>query len=574
MKSARREFLLLAVVAITFWPLPVRGNDTVRCRNGAVVCVSAPAADAGLKALESGGNAVDAAVATAFALAVTYPPAGNIGGGGYMLVVPDDAEGSAVFDFREVAPAAATRDMFVEKSGRAAHRRVGVPGTVRGLALAHGRFGKLSWKQLIEPAVALARDGFAVDAALAADLNETLADTPREDRAPGSQTPATAFAEFRRAFGKADGSKWRTGERLVQPELAAVLERIAEQGPDGFYQGETAELIAAEMQRGGGLITAKDLAAYQPVERVPLRGTFRGYEIMAVPPSSSGGTALVEALNILENFDLRAQGRWSPETLHLVIESMKRAFRDRAAFLGDPAVNEIPPRLLDKAYAKKLAATINPRRATPSLELAGDIRITTESEHTTHLSVIDKDRTAVSLTYTLESPWGSRVVVRGGGFLLNDEMNDFNWLPGVTNLEGRIGTPANDVAPGKRMLSSMCPTIVRKDGKNLLVTGSPGGRTIINTVLCVVLNVTEFGMPVREAVDAPRMHQDWLPETVRVEPALLEQQSAAIARLKEMGHRFAKPAVQGDAHSILIHAAQGEITAAADRRISGAARGY
>jgi len=541
----------------------VIGDDTVHYRSGAVVCVSAPAADAGLKTLESGGNSVDAAVATAFALAVTYPPAGNIGGGGYMLVVPNHADGSAVFDFREVAPAASTRRMFVEKSGRTAHRRVGVPGTVRGLALAHQRFGKLPWRALVEPAVALAREGFAVDAALAADLNETLADTPLAE-----------FAEFHRAFGKPDGAAWKAGDRLVQPELAVVLARIAERGPDGFYKGETAELIATEMQRGGGLITTKDLASYKPIERVPLRGTFRGYEILAVPPSSSGGTALIEALNILENFDLKAQGRWSPETLHLMIESMRRAFRDRAAYLGDPAVNEIPPRLLDKAYAKKLAATIDLRRATPSLELAGDIKITTESEHTTHLSVIDKDRTAVSLTYTLESSWGSRVVVRGGGFLLNDEMNDFNWLPGMTNLAGRIGTPANDVAPGKRMLSSMCPTIVRKDRSNLLVTGSPGGRTIINTVLCVVLNVTEFEMPLREAVDAPRLHQGWLPEAVRIEPALLERDAAAIARLKEMGHHFAKPAVQGDAHSIFIDTSNGEITAAADPRISGAARGY
>jgi gamma-glutamyltranspeptidase/glutathione hydrolase len=553
--------LSFVVLAVVVGNLPAA--ETVRCQNGAVVCVSGPAADIGRDTLQSGGNAVDAAVATAFALAVTYPPAGNIGGGGYMLVVPEDDDGSAVFDFREVAPAAATREMFVNQSGRTPHRRVGVPGTVRGLALAHKRFGKLPWPALVEPATALAREGFEVDAALAKDLNKTLADTPRE-----------RFAEFHRAFGKPDGSPWKAGERLVQRELAAVLERIAKRGPEGFYQGETAELIAAEMQRGGGLITTQDLAAYQPVERAPLRGTYRGYEIVAAPPSSSGGTALIEALNILENFDLKSQGRWSPETLHLMIESMKRAFRDRAAYLGDPAVNEIPPRLVEKAYAKKLAATIDPNRATPSRELAGDIRITTESEHTTHLSVLDKDRMAVSLTYTLESSWGSRVVVHGGGFLLNDEMNDFNWLPGVTNLQGRIGTPANDVAPGKRMLSSMCPAIVRRDGKNVLVTGSPGGRTIINTVLCVVLNVTEFGMPLRNAVDAARMHDGWLPEAVRVEPALKEQHATAIERLKAMGHSFAKPAVQGDAHSISVDAVNGEITAAADGRISGAARGY
>lgn len=534
------------------------------CDNGAVVSVSRHASQAGLRALERGGNAVDAAVATALALAVTYPQAGNIAGGGYMLVVPRDGTGSTVFDFREVAPAAATRDMFVDPAKRTPHRRVGVPGTIRGLALAHQRLGKLKWRELVLPAVELAGDGFEVGAPLAKALNRVLARSDKDQ-----------FAALHETFGHPDGRIWQAGDRLVQRQLAAVLERIADRGADGFYAGPTAELIAAEMQRGGGLVTQADLAAYRPVVREPVRSTYRGCEILGVPPSSSGGTTLAEELNILETFDLRAQGRWSAETLHLMIESMRRAFRDRAAYLGDPATNDIPAKLLRKDYARRLAGSIDPQRATPSVELAGNIRITRESEHTTHLSVIDRQRMAVSLTYTLESSWGSRVVVRGGGFLLNDEMNDFNWLPGVTNTKGRIGTPPNDVAPGKRMLSSMCPVVVRKQGQPLLVTGSPGGRTIINTVLCVVVNVVDFEMDIRTAIDAPRIHQGWFPDYVRFEPGLLRQHPEAIEQLRRMGHHFAPLGVpQGDAHSIWIDPATGRIVAVADFRRDGFAAGY
>jgi gamma-glutamyltranspeptidase/glutathione hydrolase len=558
------SLLVLALVGAASPSSTLFADDLVRCRNGAVVCVSEPAGEVGLATLKRGGTAVDAAVATAFALAVTYPPAGNIGGGGYLLVVPTDAATSAVFDFREVAPAAATREMFVQKSGRTPHRRVGVPGTVRGLALAHDRFGKVAWRDLVSPAVKLAREGFALHPWLARDLNRILAASDR-----------TQFAALHQAFGRADGRPWRPGDRLVQPQLADVLERIAEQGPDGFYTGPTAELIAAEMKRAGGLIATQDLAAYRPIERKPLRTTYRGHEILAVPPSSSGGTTLALELNILETFDLRSRGRFDAPTLHLVIECMRRAFRDRAEFLGDPATTSIPDKLLDKAYARKLAATIDPKRATPSGELAGDITISTESEQTTHLSVIDAAGAAVSLTYTLESAYGSRVVVTGGGFLLNDEMNDFNWLPGVTNTAGRIGTPPNDVAPGKRMLSSMCPVVVRRDGQTLLVTGSPGGRTIINTVLQMVVNVVDFDMDIRQAVDAPRLHHQWLPDEVRVEPTLSEHHAAAIEGLRAMGHPFApRPARQGDAHSIWVDPAMRALVGAADGRIMGHAAGY
>jgi gamma-glutamyltranspeptidase / glutathione hydrolase len=538
--------------------------NVVRAQNGAVVSVNAYATQTGVRTLQRGGSAVDAAVATAFALAVTYPVAGNIGGGGYLLVVPADGTGSIVVDFRETAPAAATRDMFVDPADRTPHRRVGVPGTVRGLELAHKRFGKLPWRELVLPAVRLAREGFQLDAAVATELNKVLAGSDKKQ-----------FAALHATFGRADGRPWRSGDRLVQTELAEVLNRIADEGADGFYTGPVAELIAKEMQKGGGLITQADLAAYRPIVREPVRSTYRGCEILAVPPSSSGGTTLAEELNILETFDLRSRGRWSAETLHLVIESMRRAFRDRAAYLGDPAMTKIPAKLLDKQYARQLAATIDPNRATPSVELAGDIKITTESEQTTHLSLIDRERTAVSLTYTLESGWGSRVVVPGGGFLLNDEMNDFNWLPGVTNTSGRIGTPPNDVAPGKRMLSSMCPVVVRRDGRPLLVTGSPGGRTIINTVLCMVVNVVDFDMDIRAAVDAPRLHHGWFPDRVRIEPGLPEDHAAVIEQLRGMGHHFGpEPLRQGDAQSIWIDPETNEIVAAADRRISGSAAGY
>jgi gamma-glutamyltranspeptidase/glutathione hydrolase len=414
------------------------------------------------------------------------------------------------------------------------------------------------------PAMTLAREGFALDAAVAEQLNDVLA-----------ACDATQFAGLHQSFGHPDGRAWAAGEQLVQKELADVLQRIADQGPDAFYTGQTAQLIVEEMRRGAGLVSLGDLAAYQPVEREPLRGTYRGSDILAVPPSTSGGTTLVEMLNMLESFELRSLGRWSPRTLHLMIECMRRGYRDRAAYLGDPAFTPIPAKLTEKFYAQALAETIDPRRATASLELAGDIPITRESEQTTHFSIIDVERTAVSMTYTLEQSFGSKVVVRGGGFLLNDEMNDFNWVPGLTNQAGRIGTPPNDVAPGKRMLSSMCPVVVRRDGRTLLITGSPGGRTIINTVLEVVLNVLEFDMDVRQAVDVPRMHEQWLPDHVRVEPAMATQQGEALDELKTMGHTIVEGKhSQGDAHTIWIDPQTGEIIAAADKRISGSAEGY
>jgi gamma-glutamyltranspeptidase/glutathione hydrolase len=449
--------------------------------------------------------------------------------------------------------------MFQKGDSAYGHRVVGVPGTVRGLALAHQRFGKLPWKDLVLPAVRLAEDGFAIDAALARSLNKIVGE-------------AKDFAELRRVFGKEGGkAKWQAGDKLVQPELARTLRRIAEQGPDAFYTGAIAEQIVAEMQAGGGLTTKEDLAAYRAVERAPVHGTYRGYDVYGPPPPSSGGVCLVEMLNILENFDLRKQGRWSPETLHVMIEAMRRAFCDRARYLGDPAFVKIPAHLTSKEYGRKLAQQIDLKKATRSEDLAQDIPLAAEGDSTTHFSVIDRDGLAVANTYTLEHSYGSRVVVKGAGFLLNNEMMDFNWRPGHTDRKGVIGTEPNLIAPGKRMLSSQTPAVVAKDGKVLLVTGSPGSRTILNTVLCVLVNVLDFDMDIQAAVDAPRLHHQWFPDRASLER--IGEFSEAVRQLRAMGHRVVG-ARQGDAHSIRVDPQTGRYQGAADRRISGKASGY
>lgn len=532
----------------------------VRARHGMVVSVSPAGTDVGAAILKKGGNAVDAAVATAFALAVTYPAAGNIGGGGFMVVHPANQGKPAVIEFRETAPAAATKTMFAKGAGDYGHRVVGVPGTVRGLALAHQRFGTLAWKELVGPAVELADKGFIVEARLADSLNRILA-------------AARDFAELQRVFGKRDGSLWQAGDRLVQPDLAGTLRRIAEQGPAAFYEGVIAEQIVAEMTSGGGLISKTDLAGYRANLRTPIHGKYRGYDIYAPPPPSSGGTCLVEMLNMLENFDLRSLGRWSPETGHLMIESMRRAYCDRARFLGDPAFTTIPAHLTDKRYARKLAQGIDRQRATPSAQLAPDLALPQEGDSTTHFSVIDKDGMAVANTYTLERSYGARVVVKGAGFLLNNEMLDFNWRPGRTDRQGAIGTKANEIAPGKRMLSSQTPTIVAKNGKVVLVTGSPGSRTIINTVLCVLVNVLDFEMDLARAVAAPRLHHQWLPDEVRFEGEGLDAYPELVDGLRRKGHRLVRSR-QGDAHSIMVELKTGDRIGAADRRIHGKAAGY
>ncbi len=524
---------------------------------GMVVSVSKPASEVGRTILNSGGNAVDAAVATAFALAVTWPEAGNIGGGGFMLIHPGGGERPVVVDYREIAPAAATVDMFANGIG-SQYRLVGVPGTVRGLKLAHEQFGRLAWKDLVEPSVALARDGFQIRAELARALNQLIETSPDNP-------------ELRRIYGQDNGQRpWKADDRLVQTDLANTLALIASDGADAFYTGKIADAFDAEMKLGGGVITKADLAGYQAKIRTPIHGTYRGFDIFASPPPSSGGTALVEMLNIVETFNLRQHGRWSAKTIHVMIESMRRAYYDRARWLGDPAFTKIPGQLTTKEYASELASSISLTNATSSAKLGAEILSPEEAPNTTHFSVMDRDGMAVSNTYTLEDSWGSRIVVRGAGFLLNNEMGDFNPQPGITNSQGLIGTKPNLVVAGKRMLSSMTPVVVSKNGRVTLVTGSPGGRTIINTVFCVLLNVLEFEMPLRDAVDAPRLHHAWMPDTITMEAGLLENHQQQIDRLREMGHQInPTPKRQGDAHSISVNLETGKRTGVADQRRDG-----
>jgi gamma-glutamyltranspeptidase/glutathione hydrolase len=547
--------------------------ETVIAQHGLVVSDSAPASEVGVEVLKRGGNAVDAAVATALALAVTFPEAGNLGGGGFMLVGPADGTEPCSIEYRETAPAAACATMYELGERRLGHKVVGVPGTLRGLELAHRRFGKLPWKTLVEPAMRLAEDGFEVDGRLAHSLNELVASS-------------ADFAELCRVFGKRRGQgrvfgeqgeapAWQPGDRLVQADLARTLKLVAEHGAAAFYEGEIAEQLVAEMELGGGLITRADLAGYEAKFRRPVRGTYRGYTIFGAPLPSSGGTATIEALNLLEPFELRKYGRWSSRTQHLIVEVLRRAFCDRARWLGDPDYVDISQAIATKDYARRLAETIDPAHATPSEQLAPEIDWASEGSETTHFSVIDGDGMAVANTYTLEESYGSRVVVRGAGFLLNNEMCDFNWKPGHTDRRGRIGTSANTIAPGKRMLSSQSPTIVLGDGRVMLITGSPGGRTIISTVACLLVNVLEYGMDLRQAVAAPRLHHGWFPDMVQFEGTGDPDHAALVEALRSLGHVVdEKGEKQGSANSIWIDPATGERHGVADPRRTGKAIGY
>lgn len=544
------------------WPQAPQSMDLgVPARDGVVVSSSNYASDIGAAILGKGGTAVDAAVATAFAMAVTYPSAGNIGGGGFMVV--RTADGAATtFDYREKAPAASTPTMYLDAQGNINRRLTaagyvapGVPGTVRGMALAHSRFGKLPWKDVVMPAANLARDGFELSASLAASLNREVGGSMK------------AFSASVAAYGKPDGTPWKAGDKLVLKDLAKTLTAIADDGPDAFYTGWIADLIAKDMAANGGLITKADLAAYQAKERAAIRGTFLGYDIISMPPPSSGGIALVEMLNMLEAAQIQKLPRLSPEAIHVTTEVRRRAFLDRARFLGDTDFVDVPiGNLISKPHAQQLASSINRQKASSSAELGKDIVTmpAPEPDETTHFSVVDRAGMAVSNTYTLEGGFGSHVVVNGAGFLLNNEMGDFNKKPGTTNTTGDIGTPANVIAPGKRMLSSMTPVIVARSGKLVLVTGSPGGRTIINTSLDVVLGVTAWGLSGRDAVDAPRMHHQWMPDRLSIEGNGVPQ--ATVDALTAMGHEVRMGGTQGSAQSVWVHPNTGLLYGVADMR--------
>lgn len=516
-------------------------SQSIECHHGVVVSVSETASDVGISILKRGGNAVDAAVATAFALAVTYPPAGNLGGGGFMLVHPAPGEGEPVsFVYRETAPAAARPNMFTKQDTLYIHKAVAVPGTVRGFALAHQRFGTLPWSQLLLPAVALARDGVTVDRSLADLLNTYL-------------PVSLDHAEFQRVFGKPGGGLWVAGDRLVQPDLARTLQVLADLGPDAFYQGPIADGIVAEMARGGGLITAADLAGYQALEVKPLTTRYRGtYDVYVPPPPSAGGVCLLEELNMMETFDLKAWGRWSPKTLHVMAEVMRRANYDRARYLGDPAFVQIPAELTTPAYGHQLAQTIQLGQATRSQDLSTDLPQSQPGSDTTHFSIIDHKGMAVANTYTLERLWGTRIVVQNMGFLLNNNMFSFDLFPGIANTHGIVATARNGIAPGKRPLSSQTPTIVAQDGRVKLVTGSPGTHAIPNTILCLLVNLLDFGMPVQTAIEAPRLSHEWLPDRITFETP--ERFPEVMKSLNTLGHTVIRygPRPQGDAQTIWV----------------------
>ena len=553
MITRRSALILFACIGLTV--VTAASAVPTRARKGMVASQNEIASKIGADAIAAGGSAVDAAVATAFALAVVHPTAGNIGGGGFIVYRP--AKGEAVaYDFREMAPAKASPTMFLTDGKYSAelhhnsYLAVGVPGTVAGLHLAWKEQGKLPWKRLVDPAVALARDGFTVSEGLSRSLKGALRQM---------QKYPASVAQFSK-----NGTPYEPGEILKQPELARTLERIAAQGPAGFYQGETALAVEKEMLAHGGLITREDLKHYAAKRRTPVKGSYRGYEVISMPPASSGGVALIEMLNVLEGYDVGKMGPWSADAVHVLAEAMKRAYADRAHYLGDPEFNTDMPiaRLMAKDYAAELRKTINMKKA--AVSSASTFEWPHESDETTHISVVDADRNAVSMTYTLEQGYGVKIVVPGAGFLLNNEMGDFNAGPELTTAAGLVGTKANLAEPGKRMLSSMTPTILARDGQLFMVTGSPGGRTIINTVLETIVDVVDFGMNAQEAIDAARFHHQWLPDRIDYEKYGLSPDT--VAELERRGHTLRVGNGQGVAQVIVFNAKEDVLEGGTDRR--------
>ncbi len=530
-KRAIVVFLVLLISISTPPPVRAASREPVRARHAMVASTSELASRVGVEIMKRGGNAIDAAVAVGLALAVTWPSAGNLGGGGFMMIRRARGE-TEVVDYRERAPLAAHRDMYLDRKGdvvedlsTVGYKAVGVPGTIAGLSLALKRHGKMSWAEVIEPARRLAAEGFIVNYHTARSIR-------------GSAKLLEKFADSKRIFLR-DGRHYKEGERFVQPELAATLARLKLQGPREFYEGRTAQMIAADMKANGGLITSRDLKEYEPTLRKPLKGTYRGYEILTMPPPSSGGAALLEMLNMLENFKLGDMQPGSSDFLHLLVEVQRRAFADRAEYMGDADFVKVPVEgLTSKKYAAELVRTIDPERATPSDQIKAGKATAFEPENTTHYTVVDSEGNVVTNTYTLNNSYGSGVTARGTGILLNNEMDDFTSKPGVPNAYGLLQGEANAIAPRKRPLSAMTPTIVLKDGKLFFAVGSPGGPTIINTVLQVMVNVIDFKMNLQQAIDYPRIHHQWMPDHVRWEPYGLNQDTRAA--LAKRGHALCR----------------------------------
>ena len=528
-----------------YTPPPADAVHAVVAEHGMVVAQEKIAARIGADILRRGGNAVDAAVAVGFAMAVTYPRAGNIGGGGFMVIHAAERHEDVAIDYRETAPAATTPQIFLGPDGKPDPAKsrdsalgIGVPGTVAGLALALEKYGSGSFTlaELLKPSIALARDGVV----LADDMADTL---------PGIHRRLARWPASAKIFSRPDGTSLQEGDRLVQADLAATLTAIAERGPRGFYEGPVAEKLAAGIRDAGGIVTTEDLKSYSAAIRAPVRGSYRGYDIVSMPLPSSGGVVLVEMLNILEGFPLGGMKQGSAQQLHILIEAMKRAYADRARYLGDPAFVSAPVNILtSKDYAAKQRASIDLSRATPWTD-ALSATPPREGSNTTHYSVVDSRGNAVSNTYTLNFPYGVGLVADGTGVLLNNELDDFTAAPGASNAFGLVGFEANLPGPGKRPLSSMSPTIVLKDDRPVLVTGSPGGSRIISTVLQVIVDVLDYHMDVAAAVAAPRLHHQWLPDEVRIEHGFAD---GMLAELKARGHQLVEPMGQTSANSILV----------------------
>ncbi|HKW74926.1 MAG TPA: gamma-glutamyltransferase [Terriglobales bacterium] len=574
-----RKSLIAQIVTVCLAAVGVAAADGLRpvhANKAIVASVHPEASRVGAEIMRRGGNAVDAAVATGFALAVVHPEAGNIGGGGFMLVRM--ASGEVHFlDYREKAPKAATRDMYLDAQGNVipnaslvGYRAIGVPGSVAGLVYAEKHWGTLPLSAVMEPAIRLARDGVRLTYDEAQSMHEK---------------ELAQFAESKHIFQR-DGNYYQPGDLFRQPELARTLERIAA-NPDDFYQGAMARELAQEIQRGGGLITAEDLASYEVKERQPIQGTYRGYQILSAPPPSSGGITLVESLNILEGYDLGKLGSRSADSMHLTVEAFRRAFYDRAEFLGDPDFNQLPvAQLIDKKYAAAWRESIDPMHASDSKALRrpagfGDLDrrakaqaafVGSESHNTTHYSVVDPQGNAVAVTTTLNESFGSAVTAGKLGFLLNDEMDDFTSKPGVPNTYGLIQSAANSIAPGKRPLSAMAPTIVTKDGKLFLVLGSPGGPRIITTVANIVMGVVDYGLDIEQAVNAPRFHHQWEPDQIDVEDVGISPDTLKL--LEARGHKIKQENYWSDGECIAVDPRTGELLGASDGRNGGKAVGF
>lgn len=585
LKPNRFAVALLSFLLTGVGSMCAQSARPVRAPHAVVVSIRELASQTGVKIMREGGNAVDAAVATGLALAVVYPQAGNLGGGGFMLIRMSDGK-THFIDYREKAPAAATAKMYLDTNGNVVknasvvgYKAISVPGSIAGMVYAEKNYGKLSLQRVMAPAIKLARDGFPL--------------TSEDAREMKKDKYLAAYPESRRIFQR-DGNYYEQGEVFRQPELAKTLERIAND-PDDFYHGDIAKELASSIQKGGGLITAGDLARYEVKEREPVRGTYRGYEIISAPPPSSGGTALIEILNILEGYDLARAKQRSAEDVHLTVEAFRRAYFDRAEFMGDSDFSTIPvAQLIDKKYGAAWRASIDPAHASISKDLKRPAIFSElqqyasqhsqplavhDSPHTTHYSVVDSQGNAVAVTTTLNDSFGSRVAAKGLGFLLNDEMDDFASKPGVPNLYGLIQGPANAIGPNKRPLSAMTPTIVLKDGKLFLVLGSPGGSRIITTVADILMGVIDYGMNIQEAVNAPRFHNQWLPDVVNVEESFLGE---ILTSLEKMGHHVEKGVTVGgqweghwsDGECIAIDQTTGERLGASDSRDLGKAVGY